>query len=1017
MNRRAWTLGAAMVLFCNLVAVALRAYAEAAFIEAYGRESLPWLFVATAGGFAIATLGYDTASTRLHARTVDFGLVVALGIAAGVAPSLLAAGVPPVVFVVALAAVSQVAGLALWNRVCASVAGRDARRMLPRAGACVTAGGAIAGLFSAALVIRVGLDILPYLGAAMMVIVLGLAIAQDRALATGGSPGLVAPPGTPEGLNRNNQRLLASMIALALLEGVIATVIDLQFAAELKSRYTGDSLAVALLLFYGGTNGVLLLLQVTAVPRILVTRSLPTTTAIHPMLVGLGYLVFFAAPGLVTIALTRTSDQVFRLATSRTAQEVSLSSFPPTPRARWKVLLRGAISPAGAALAALALLAIGPGVFRHPAILAGAGCAIALVWFVVGQVSARRFQTALAAPLGIQTNVKVDDPTRIDLVTLERWTRAAGIDDPRTAALARAALSRARVVAADLGDHLRHDETAVRAALFDQLARAPSPALRNELRAAVMIEDDDRAFALGLKALALAGDDGVLERGKERAALSREVAQVVRSAERTLRGGPELETEVATLCDRDPQWAAALIRRHRDALDEPTLARILLDATREADRRANALAVIARVGPPAALPALVKALETVDSRATSAIAELDDAGAAYLGDHLDHFTPLAKLAMARALAGAPSGASLVRRLLADADAEVAHAALRTALAVARGGGQLRASEITTANKTALAALVAHLDARDVVAHVAKREAEAEQPAPSPSVSSPGELASLPASTFEIPANPPVAIDHVLPSPAPSVPRWSAFARAELDLAIRSCVARLLWAVAVEAAASGRDAAAFAATARRLIAGREPDRRRALDVVQELQAGNATILEVLERWLRPPVPREPDARGGTGELARFDPWLASLAAGELAPQEPLLAALRRPALFATVPGPSLAALCQRARKLTVDGVLFAEGSTGDTMYIVVEGTLVARRAHIPDRDIVAGGVVGELAVLTRAPRAATVVSRGVAAVLEIDRESFSAASRRSPELVLGLSATLAGWLGQNRPDVL
>ncbi|HET9991507.1 MAG TPA: hypothetical protein VFQ65_23420, partial [Kofleriaceae bacterium] len=83
-----------------------------------------------------------------------------------------------------------------------------------------------------------------------------------------------------------------------------------------------------------------------------------------------------------------------------------------------------------------------------------------------------------------------------------------------------------------------------------------------------------------------------------------------------------------------------------------------------------------------------------------------------------------------------------------------------------------------------------------------------------------------------------------------------------------------------------------------------------------------------------------------------------------------------------------------------------------------GTLLARRAGAPDRRIETGGVVGELAVLTHAPRAATVVAAdGGASVLAIDRAAFSDASRRAPELVLGLAATLAGWLAPNRPDVL
>ncbi|MDQ3334131.1 MAG: hypothetical protein M4D80_03140, partial [Myxococcota bacterium] len=310
MNRRAYFLGAAMVLFGNLVAVALRSYAEAAFLATYGAKQLPWLLIANAGGFAFATLGYDLVTRRAHTKVVDIALLVLLLVTAGIAPVLLEAGAPPVLLVVALAAVSQVAGLALWNRVAAAVAGRDARRMLPRAGAAVTAGGVIAGLGAAPLVIQFGASALPYIGAAATAVVLVLAIAQAKALATGGAPGATAPPGTPEALNDSNRRLLRGLIAVAILEGIVATIIDLQFISALKFRYSGDSLAVAVSLFYGGTNLFLLVLQATAVPRILVTRSLPTTGSIHPLLVILSYAAFAIAPGFIGLAITRTSDQV-----------------------------------------------------------------------------------------------------------------------------------------------------------------------------------------------------------------------------------------------------------------------------------------------------------------------------------------------------------------------------------------------------------------------------------------------------------------------------------------------------------------------------------------------------------------------------------------------------------------------------------------------------------------------------------------------------------------------------------
>jgi CRP-like cAMP-binding protein len=959
MNRRAFVLGAAMVLLCNFVAVALRAFAETTFIKAYGPAKLPYLFIASAAGFAIATFGYDAITRRAHTRVVDVTLLVALGAIAAAAPSLLGAGIAPAVLVVALAAVSQVAGLALWNRVAASVAGRDARRMLPRAGAAVTAGGAIAGLGAGALVYELGLQVLPYLGAVVTALVVMLMLAQDRALTTGGAPGATAPAGTSEVLGDLQRRLLRGLVAVAVLEGIVSTVIDLQFVAELKATYP-EHLGVAVSLFYGGTNAILLLLQVTAVPRILVTRSLPTTAGIHPILALGWYAVFAAAPGFVAIAGTRTSDQVLRLATSRTSQEIELSAFPPGPRARWKVLLRGAMWPVGAALAAVAALAVGPATISgHPARIAVAASAIAVIWWIAGQLTARRFQAALVAPLGIGAH-RAEDLRWIDLATLERWSEAAGSDDPRTAALARAALARVRVDATDLADQLRHDDPAVRAALFVKLARSPSPALRGELRAAVEIEDDDRALAAGLEALALAGDDSAQPRGRSRAALSREVAAAVQSAERTLHGGAVAD-EVALLCERNPAWATGLVRARRAELTDEVLTGVLAGAAGGA-RRAGALYVIARAGTDASMALLGEALEAGDPAAVEAISGLDASGAAHLAGKLGLLSPLARTAIGRALAGAPAGAALVGTLLGADEPEVAHAALRTALAIARGGEALPAGPIAHANRVALAALVAHLDARDAAAQA----------------------------------------DGA----------WSACARHELELATRRCVARLLWATAVEAAAAGRDPAPLAATARVLVNGREADRRRALDVVQELQAGRGEILAVIERWLRPAVPAD-RAHG----LATFDPWLAELAAGRLAEIEPLLVALRRPALFTTIAGPALAELATRARHRTIEGELFAAGATGDTMFVVTAGALHAQRAAAADRVIEVGGVVGELAVLTQAPRAATVVARARAEVLEIDREAFAAAARRAPELLLGLSATLAGWLAPERPDVL
>ncbi len=955
MNRRAFVLGAAMVLLGSLVAVALRSFAEATFLKAYGTAQAPWLLIATAAGFAVATLGYDALTRLAHPLLVDRGLLVVLAVVAATAPTLLAGGVPPVAIVIGLTAASQVANLALWNRVAAAVAGRDARRMLPRAGAAVTLGGAIAGLGAGVVIPRAGLAFLPHAGAAATVLALLVCIAQERALVAGGSPGGVpaAAAPRPSALSPIQRSLLAAMIATAAIEALVTTVIDLEFLANVKSRYAGDHLAVALALFYGGTNGILFLLQVTAVPRILVTRSLPFTAAIHPALVILAYLGFAVAPGFAGIAATRTADQVLRLATSRTSQELALSALPPGPRARWKVLLRGLVYPAGVVASALVLFALGPAILREPAKVAVAAIGIALVWASVARTAARRFQSALAAPLRVR-EARRDDPRQIDLETLERWTHAAGAGDLKLAPLARAALARARIDPSGLADHLRHDEPEVRAAMFDQLARTPVPALRGELRAAIAIEANERALALGIKALTIAGDASGERRGLERAGLSLEIDAITppgqpraregrphRRARRAARGGPGLggrdpapdrrQRCGAGRCragasharrrvprDHSHRWTCEPWRTRRSARDRCAGG----DRRRRFDRRARGRS-----------RGRTRARARQDGRHSRAPSRLARSPA----------RPRERCSSVR------SSATAIPRWLTPhcAPHSPSHAAAR----------ELPSSQIAAAFEAALAALAAHLDARDA---------------------------------------------------APT--SWSACARVELEVATRRCVARVLWASAVEAAALGRDPAPIAATARHLLGGSDADRKRALDLVQELQA-RPQILELIERWIRPPV-----ASVATPELAPHDAWLARLVAGELAPLESTLVALRAPALFASLAGPALAALAARATLLHVDGVLFLAGDPGETMYVVTGGALIARRAD--DRRIAPGGVVGELAVLTHAARAAKVLAaEGGADVLVIDRAAFAAAALRAPELVLGLSATLAGWLAPTRPDVL
>ncbi len=759
--------------------------------------------------------------------------------------------------------------------------------------------------------------------------VLVVCVAQERALAAGGAPGgmpTTAPARTtPEIAPSSVQRsLIIAMIAVAVLEGIVTTVIDLQFIATVKGRYSGDTVAIALSLFYGGTNAILLLLQITAIPRLLVTRSLPFTAAIHPALVIVSYAGFAVAPGFVGIAGTRTADQVLRLATSRTSQELALSALPPVQRARWKVLLRGLVWPAGAAVvAASVLLAIGPRALREPAILAIAAIAIAVVWGIAARRrGAQRFPGgARGSPLGIRATRR-DDPRRIDLETLERWTHAAGAGDVKQAALARATLSRARIDATDLADHLRHDDPEVRAAMFDQLARAPAPALRGELRAAIAIEDDDRALALGIKALTMAGDDGGLARGKGAAGLSRDVDDTVRSA-RAMLAGDDVQAELRRLLARDPAWAAAMIRARRAELPDDVLDPLLRAAVIAPETRAGAFAAIIHAGPERTLAVLATALEAGDADALGAFEELDPLGAAAIARTLATWSPLARATLARTLAAAPSGAPLIAQLVDDRDPEVAYAALRTALAFARGGGALPADRIAAAHHAALAARgPSRYSRRDRLARD-------------------GDVVGV---------RPRRARDRDAP------------------------VCR---AAAVGSGGRGRGGGSRSGAGRghRAPPHRRPRRRAAAGARCRPGAPDASRAPRRDRALAAAGLHDRRGRRSRRAVARDVRSVARAAGGGRVHRA--RADARRPATPRAVRprsrGLALAALATAAERRSIDGDLFRTGDPGDAMFVVVSGVLVASRPRDPDRSIEAGEVVGELAVLSHPPRAATVVA--------------------------------------------
>jgi CRP-like cAMP-binding protein len=103
------------------------------------------------------------------------------------------------------------------------------------------------------------------------------------------------------------------------------------------------------------------------------------------------------------------------------------------------------------------------------------------------------------------------------------------------------------------------------------------------------------------------------------------------------------------------------------------------------------------------------------------------------------------------------------------------------------------------------------------------------------------------------------------------------------------------------------------------------------------------------------------------------------------------------------GAELDALAAAARPVTFDrgAQLITEHDLGDSMYLIMEGTVtVTVRESGKDRQVAtlkAGELIGEMSLLTGAPRAATVTAASPVAALEIGKAAIAPLLRAEPAL--------------------
>lgn len=106
-----------------------------------------------------------------------------------------------------------------------------------------------------------------------------------------------------------------------------------------------------------------------------------------------------------------------------------------------------------------------------------------------------------------------------------------------------------------------------------------------------------------------------------------------------------------------------------------------------------------------------------------------------------------------------------------------------------------------------------------------------------------------------------------------------------------------------------------------------------------------------------------------------------------------------------------------RRLAAGEVLLREGEPGDAFYLCVRGLLRVEAQDLEDRpravgQIEPGQILGEIGVLTREPRTATVIAETDAEVLRFEMVGVLAVLKDHPEVLAALNR-----LGVDRSEAL
>src|SRR5215211_1953701 len=945
------TLAVAVAFLADAAIMIAQSSIDALFFARYGVENLPKLYLIVGVAMFLTTAGVGVLLARVGRERVFVVIPASISVAALVGRAALEAEATWVYG--ALWILQSVAEftclLAIWGLAGLVSDTRQAKRFFPLIAAGGVVGLIAGGLVTGPLAAALGSENLLLVWAALM----GAATAVAWRL-TSGRPSTAKarhprrrPPGVLAAVRDvRGTPLLRWMSAGALLTSLIFSLLYLPFSKAAAARYPdADELAAFFGVFFAVSMGTALVLSLLVTSRLLGRFGVPTVVLVLPVLYLVAFGVLAVAATFATLAAFRFAQIAWRSGGAGSTWEALVNTIPAHRRDRVRAFLTGVPTQLGTMVAGAVALIAQR--FDEPRVLYGAG----LVGSALAVASISRIRSAY--PRALVAALREGRPT---IFATPGGSRAA-------------ILNVDAVGLAVLRDLLTDHEVTARLLAANALADLDLPEAAEALASAA--EEDDEA-EVRLAALA--------------------------SLER-VDAGRAAAVAVAQLSDT------------------------------ESSVRLAALGVLARAGVGPSPQVLDDEEVSVRALAAGILFERE-AGARSVLDAVVHSAdPSVRGVGYRAIAA--GGAEETRQLalagLDDLDPRVRHEAAHAVAA--------------SANEEAVEPLVALLADDDAVVRSAAAEALGE-------VGEPAVEAVVDALFADGSQDAALAALERLPLDG-SAARLRSFASESVARALEDADLRSRLGASNDAAAAllhdslrareeRRALAALRAAA--LLGARRTSVFAALEnLVVSDPAQRATALEVIETVGDPAIVRPLlalwESRASDGfdteviERLRDDPdaWIRQCAefakhaleggamTHTLTTKVPVVERvifLRKVPLFEALPPQELEPIAAVAEEedFSEGELLAVRGEPGDTLYVIIDGQVQVLGAD--ERELAVrgpGDFIGEMAVISSKPRAASLLATSDVRVLELHKPAFEAILRERPETALAMMRVLCDLL--------